>query len=77
MADITKVAVVGGGTMGNGIAHTFAQYGFDVTLIDVADDRLENARKTITANLDRQVKKGALDQQARDATLARRCAPAR
>jgi 3-hydroxybutyryl-CoA dehydrogenase len=71
MADINRVAVVGGGTMGNGIAHVFAQYGFDVVLIDVAEERIEHARKTIAGNLDRQVKKGALDQQARDATLAR------
>jgi 3-hydroxybutyryl-CoA dehydrogenase len=63
--------VVGGGTMGNGIAHVFAQYGHGVTLIDVADDRLENAKKTIAGNLDRQVKKGTLEQAARDATLGR------
>jgi 3-hydroxybutyryl-CoA dehydrogenase len=71
MTDITKVAVVGGGTMGNGIAHVFAQYGHDVTLIDVDDARCEQARKTIGANLDRQVKKGALTQESRDATFAR------
>ena len=71
MADIKKVAVVGGGTMGNGIAHVFAQYGFDVILIDIDDARCEQARKTVAANLDRQVKKGALAQEARDATLAR------
>ena len=71
MADINRITVVGGGTMGNGIAHVFAQYGHDVTLVDVSDDRLEAARKTIAGNLDRQVKKGTLDQAARDATLAR------
>jgi 3-hydroxybutyryl-CoA dehydrogenase len=71
MTDIKKVAVVGGGTMGNGIAHVFAQYDFDVTLIDVDDARCELARKTIASNLDRQVKKGALTQDARDATLGR------
>src|SRR5687767_13717609 len=71
MAEINRVAVVGGGTMGNGIAHVFAQYGYEVTLIDVADDRLESARKTIAGNLDRQVKKGTLDQAARDATIGR------
>jgi 3-hydroxybutyryl-CoA dehydrogenase len=71
MTDIKQVAVVGGGTMGNGIAHVFAQYGFDVTLIDIDDARCEQARKTIAANLDRQVKKGALAQDARDATLGR------
>jgi 3-hydroxybutyryl-CoA dehydrogenase len=49
----------------------FAQYGHDVTLIDVSDEQLANARKTIGSNLDRQVKKGALDETARDATLGR------
>ena len=71
MADIKNVAVVGGGTMGNGIAHVFAQYGYNVTLIDVDDARCELARKTIGANLDRQVKKGTLTQDARDATFGR------
>ena len=71
MAEINKIAVVGGGTMGNGIAHVFAQYGHEVMLIDIAEDRLANAKKTIAGNLDRQVKKGALDQAARDATLER------
>jgi 3-hydroxybutyryl-CoA dehydrogenase len=71
MGDINRVAVVGGGTMGNGIAHVFAQHGHDVLLIDVADDRLADARKTITSNLDRQVKKGTLEQADRDATLGR------
>ncbi|MGQ0813704.1 MAG: 3-hydroxybutyryl-CoA dehydrogenase [Gemmatimonadota bacterium] len=71
MGDIDTVAVIGGGTMGNGIAHVFAQYGYAVTLIDVAADRLANARQTIAGNLDRQVKKGTLDQDARAATLGR------
>jgi 3-hydroxybutyryl-CoA dehydrogenase len=71
MADITGIAVVGAGTMGNGIAHVFAQYGFDVTLIDVSTDRTDAALRTITGNLDRQVKKGSIDQAARDATLGR------
>jgi 3-hydroxybutyryl-CoA dehydrogenase len=71
MSDRIPVAVIGAGTMGNGIAHVFAQFGHDVTLIDVSDAQLANATKTITANLDRQVKKGALDDAARDATLAR------
>ena len=71
MTDIRKVAVVGGGTMGNGIAHIFAQYGYDVTLIEVDEARCELARQTIAGNLDRQVKKGTLLQDARDATLAR------
>jgi 3-hydroxybutyryl-CoA dehydrogenase len=71
MSQIDRVAVVGGGTMGNGIAHVFAQYGHDVMMIDIADDRLENAKKTIAGNLDRQVKKGTLEQATRDATLGR------
>jgi 3-hydroxybutyryl-CoA dehydrogenase len=57
--------------MGNGIAHVFAQYGFDVILIDVDDARCEQARQTIAGNLDRQVKKGTLTQDARAGTLAR------
>jgi 3-hydroxybutyryl-CoA dehydrogenase len=69
MSERIPVAVIGAGTMGNGIAHVFAQYGHDVTLIDVSDAQLANATKTITANLDRQVKKGALDEAQRDATL--------
>jgi 3-hydroxybutyryl-CoA dehydrogenase len=71
MSNIKKVSVVGGGTMGNGIAHVFAQYGFDVTLIDVDDARCELAHKTIGGNLDRQVKKGTLTQEQRDQTFAR------
>jgi 3-hydroxybutyryl-CoA dehydrogenase len=71
MAERTKVAVVGGGTMGNGIAHVFAQHGHEVVLIDVAESAARKALDTIGANLARQVKKGALDEAARDATLAR------
>jgi 3-hydroxybutyryl-CoA dehydrogenase len=55
-----RAAVVGAGTMGNGIAHVFAQYGWEVALIDSAAPALEKATATIRANLDRQVKKGAL-----------------
>jgi 3-hydroxybutyryl-CoA dehydrogenase len=66
-----RVAVVGAGTMGNGIAHVFAQYGADVTLIDVDAAQLERALKTIRANLDRQIKKQALTEADRDATLGR------
>jgi 3-hydroxybutyryl-CoA dehydrogenase len=71
MSERIAVAVVGAGTMGNGIAHVFAQYGHDVTLIDVSEEQLGNATKTIGANLERQVKKGTLDADARDATLQR------
>jgi len=65
------VAVIGAGTMGNGIAHVFAQHGWDTALVDVSRDALERARTTIAANLDRQVKKGALAAADKDATLGR------
>jgi len=68
---VKRVAVVGAGTMGNGIAHVFAQRGVDVVLIDVADDRLQQGLATIRKNLDRQVKKGTLTEADRDATLGR------
>jgi len=69
MAD--RVAVVGAGQMGNGIAHTFALNGFPVTLIDVSSEALARARTTIAANLDRQVKKGAIEAGAKEPALAR------
>ncbi len=68
---IDRIAVIGGGTMGNGIAHVAAQHGKDVRLIDVSAEVLEHAIATIARNLDRQVKKELIDQEARDATLAR------
>lgn len=55
--------------MGNGIAHTFAQHGFNVALVDVNSDALDRALQTISANLDRQVKKGAIDEQVKTNTL--------
>ncbi|GAB4296986.1 MAG: 3-hydroxyacyl-CoA dehydrogenase NAD-binding domain-containing protein [Ignavibacteriaceae bacterium] len=58
--EIKKVAVIGGGTMGNGIAHVFAQKGFDVSLIEVKKEYLDKALETISKNLDRQVKKQIL-----------------
>jgi 3-hydroxybutyryl-CoA dehydrogenase len=69
--DIRSVCVVGAGTMGNGIAHVFAQYGFAVTLNDVKQEFLERGRATITANLDRQVKKGTLNEEQKKQTLER------
>ncbi|MFN8572395.1 MAG: 3-hydroxybutyryl-CoA dehydrogenase [Gemmatimonadaceae bacterium] len=66
-----RIAVVGAGQMGNGIAHVFAQNGFPVTMIDVSADALERGRSTIDKNLERQVKKGTIDASAKDATLAR------
>jgi len=66
-----KIAVVGAGQMGNGIAHVFAQAGFPVTLIDVSADALQRARDTIAKNLQRQVKKGALAADAPEQILSR------
>jgi 3-hydroxybutyryl-CoA dehydrogenase len=68
---VTKVTVVGAGTMGNGIAHVFAQHGWDTLLVDVSEEQLDKAQETIGANLDRQVKKGALTTEQKDATLGR------
>ena len=68
---MSRVAVVGAGTMGNGIAHVFAQRGWDTTLLDVGQELLDRALGTIRANLDRQVKKGALSAEQRDAALGR------
>jgi len=65
-----QIAVIGSGTMGNGIAHTFAQHGFEVTLIDINREALDNALKTITGNLDRQLKKGLIDEPLKTATLS-------
>jgi len=66
-----RIAVVGAGQMGNGIAHVFAQAGFPVTMIDVSAEALGKGRATIEKNLERQVKKGTLDAAQRDATLGR------
>jgi len=66
-----RVAVIGAGQMGNGIAHVFAQSGFDVTMIDVSADALERGRSTIASNLDRQIKKGTLQAGDKDAILGR------
>jgi 3-hydroxybutyryl-CoA dehydrogenase len=64
-------AVVGAGQMGNGIAHVFAVSGHQVTMIDVSADALAKGRDTIAKNLDRQVKKGALEAAAAEAALSR------
>jgi len=68
---VPRVAVVGAGTMGNGIAHVFAQAGWSVALVDVAAPALERAVATIRANLDRQVKKGGVTAEQASAALAR------
>jgi 3-hydroxybutyryl-CoA dehydrogenase len=65
-----NIAVIGSGTMGNGIAHTFAQYGYQVALIDVSEAALERAIQTIGKNLDRQVAKAALSESDKAKTLA-------
>jgi len=64
-----NIAVIGSGTMGNGIAHTFAQYGFNVALIDTNKEALDRALQTITNNLDRQVKKAVINEETKTGTL--------
>jgi 3-hydroxybutyryl-CoA dehydrogenase len=66
-----NIVVIGGGTMGNGIAHTAAASGFDVTLVDVSEQILSRAVSTITSNLQRGVDKGKMTAEERDAVLAR------
>jgi 3-hydroxybutyryl-CoA dehydrogenase len=66
-----KIAVLGAGQMGNGIAHVFAQSGFGVTMIDISRDALARGRDTIAKNLDRQVKKGTVTAEDKDKTLGR------
>lgn len=68
---ISRIMVIGAGTMGNGIAHVFAQKGYTVTLVDVDDARIDAGLATITSNLDRQIRKGTLTEADRDATLGR------
>ena len=66
---IKNVSVIGAGTMGNGIAHVFAQAGFTVNIIDVSPSQLQRAMDTITKNLDRQIAKGSLTEDQKKATL--------
>lgn len=67
----SPVAVIGAGTMGNGIAHVFAQAGYAVTLIDISQSQLEKALGTIAKNLDRMVNKGTLTEEQKTGTLSR------
>ena len=67
--EIKNISVIGAGTMGNGIAHVFAQNGFTVTLIDVNAAQLDKAIGTITKNLDRQLAKGAITEEQKTSTL--------
>lgn len=64
-----KIAVIGAGTMGNGIAHTFAQFGFETNLIDVSDESLNKGMKTITKNLDRMVSREKISEEEKKNTL--------
>ena len=66
-----RVAVIGAGQMGNGIVHVFAQSGFQVTMIDVSADALQHGAETISANLDRQIKKGTLQASDKDDIIGR------
>jgi 3-hydroxybutyryl-CoA dehydrogenase len=66
-----NIAVIGSGTMGNGIAHTFAQHGFEVSLIDINNDALLRAMHIINLNLDKQIKKGTIDEALKAGTLSR------
>ena len=66
-----NISVIGAGTMGNGIAHVFAQTGFEVTLIDVNAAQLEKAISTITKNVDRQVAKGSLTEEQKVEALSK------
>lgn len=69
--DIRQVSVIGSGTMGNGIAHVFAQFGWEVSLVDIQQEALERSLNTISANIDRQVKKGALSEADKANILSR------
>jgi 3-hydroxybutyryl-CoA dehydrogenase len=64
-----KIVVIGSGTMGNGIAHVFAQNGYQVSLVDIKQDALDKAIATIDKNLDRQVSKGSLTEDQKKITL--------
>lgn len=68
---IQNVTVIGAGTMGNGIAHVFAQSGFNVTLVDIKQEFLDKALSTIKSNLDRQVKKAVITDADASTTLSR------
>lgn len=65
-----KIAVIGAGTMGNGIAHVFAQNGYKVNLVDIAQASLDKGLATITKNLDRMIAKDVIDEAKKEATLA-------
>lgn len=64
-----NITVIGSGTMGNGIAHVFAQCGYNVHLVDINENALQKALATITKNLDRQLQKGSIDEATKNSTL--------
>ncbi len=63
------ISVIGSGTMGNGIAHVFAQHGYSVSLVDVSDEALKKGLATIEKNLARQVEKGTITEAVKDQSL--------
>ncbi len=65
-----NITVIGSGTMGNGIAHVFAQFGYSVNLVDISDAALQKALATIAKNIDRQVAKGSVTEADKTATLS-------
>lgn len=67
---MNNIAVIGSGTMGNGIAHVFAQFGFKVSLIDISEEALKKALATIDKNLSRQVEKGTISAEVKQKALA-------
>jgi 3-hydroxybutyryl-CoA dehydrogenase len=67
--DIKNIAVIGSGTMGNGIAHVFALNNYNVKLIDIKDEFIERGLKTIRGNLDRQLKKGTITEEQLNKTI--------
>lgn len=71
MTDIAKVGVVGAGTMGNGIVHVFSAHGYDVTMVDVRREALDAALAAIGSNMERQIRKGAMEPEAREEAFAR------
>src|SRR3990172_6313760 len=69
--EFNKIAVIGGGTMGNGIAHVFALKGFHVSLVDMSEELIQKSIKTIEGNLDCKIKKKLIDERAKSDTLSR------
>ncbi|MDH5597791.1 MAG: 3-hydroxyacyl-CoA dehydrogenase NAD-binding domain-containing protein, partial [Cyclobacteriaceae bacterium] len=66
-----NIAVIGSGTMGNGIAHVFAQHGYEVNMIDISEDALKNGINKINSNLDRQIKKEVITEEEKISILGR------